>query len=82
MGVMVPNPYVCAYARLLSPEMGFKGTSYLDCGRPSEKHKVSLKDSRTGAAHPVVVDVGCRNTVFSAEANSVADDVPRFVARA
>jgi putative protease len=71
----------CAYARLLSPEMGFKGTSYLDCGRPCEKHKVSLKDSRTGAAHPVVVDVGCRNTVFSAEANSVADDVPRFVAR-
>src|SRR4051812_46247912 len=61
--------------------MGFKGTSYLDCGRPCEKHKVSLKDSRTGAAHPVGVDVGCRNTVFSAEANSVADDVPRFVAK-
>jgi putative protease len=54
--------------------------SYLDCGRPCEQHKVALKD-RTGAEHPVVVDVGCRNTVFSAEANSVADDVPRFVER-
>ncbi len=69
----------CAYARLLSPELGFKGTSYLDCGRPCEKHQIALKDSRTGGVHPVVVDVGCRNTVFSAEANSVADDVPRFV---
>jgi U32 family peptidase len=27
----------------------------------------------------VVMDVGCRNTVSSAEANSVADYVPRFV---
>ncbi len=69
----------CAYARLLSPPLGFKGTSYLDCGRPCEKHQIALKDSRTGGEHPVVVDVGCRNTVFSAEANSVADDVPRFV---
>jgi putative protease len=69
----------CAYARLLSPALGFKGTSYLDCGRPCEKHQVSLRDSREGKEHPVVVDVGCRNTVFSAEANSVADDIPRFV---
>lgn len=69
----------CAYAKLLSPEMGLPGTSFKDCGRPCEKHLVSLKDSRTGGEHPVLVDVGCRNTVFSAEANSVADDVPRFV---
>jgi putative protease len=72
----------CAYARLLSPALGFKGTSYLDCGRPCEKcldcgqpcetHKIALKDSRAGGEHPVVVDMGCRNTVFSAEANSVA----------
>jgi putative protease len=40
---------------------------------------VKLKDSRTGAKHPVVVDVGFRNTVFSAETNSVADDIPRFI---
>jgi putative protease len=63
----------------VSPALGFKGTSYLDCGRPCEKHQVSLRDSREGKEHSVVVDVGCRNTVFSAEANSVADDVPRFV---
>ena len=60
---------------------GLQGTSYLDCGRPCEKHQVSLRDSREGKEHPVVVDVGCRNTVFSAEANSVADDVPRFLAK-
>ncbi|HZU98550.1 MAG TPA: hypothetical protein VFF73_17730, partial [Planctomycetota bacterium] len=71
--MMLADPYVCAYARLLSPAMGFKGTSYLDCGRPCEKHQIALKDSRTGGEHPVVVDVGCRNMVFSAEANSVAD---------
>lgn len=69
----------CAYAKLLSPELGFKGTSYVDCGRPCEKHRVALQD-RTGLAHPVVVDVGCRNTVFSAQANSVADEMPAFAA--
>jgi putative protease len=63
----------------LSPEVGFAGTSFKDCGRPCEKHLVALRDSREGKEHPVLVDVGCRNTVFSAEANSVADDIPRFV---
>jgi putative protease len=71
----------CAYARLLSPALGFKGTSYHDCGRPCEKSQISLRDSREGKEHPVVVDVGCRNTVFSAEANSVADDLPKFLAK-
>jgi putative protease len=79
--MMIADPYVCVHAKLLSPQWGFKGTSYLDCGRPCEKHLVSLRDSREGKEHPVVVDVGCRNTVFSAEANSVADDVPRFLAQ-
>jgi U32 family peptidase len=64
----------CAYARLLS-----SGTSFKDCGRPCERHKVSLRD-RTGVDHPVLVDVGCRNTVFSAQPNSVADDLPRLLA--
>ncbi|MEZ0231011.1 MAG: DUF3656 domain-containing protein [Planctomycetota bacterium] len=71
----------CAYAKLLSPEMGLAGTSFKDCGRPCEKTQIALRDSREGKEHPVLVDVGCRNTVFSAEANSVADDVPRFVAK-
>ncbi len=35
-GRVIANPYVCAHARLLSPQLRFKGTSYLDCGRPCE----------------------------------------------
>jgi putative protease len=52
----------CVFCRFLS-----KGTSYLDCGHPCEQHKVALRDSR-GREHPVMADVGCRNTVFGAEA--------------
>ena len=52
----------CVFCRFLS-----KGTSYRDCGRPCEKHRVELKDAK-GRAHPVMADVGCRNTVFGAEA--------------
>src|SRR5262249_32636283 len=52
----------CVFCRFLS-----NGTSYRDCGRPCEKHRVELKDS-AGRAHPVMADVGCRNTVFGAEA--------------
>ncbi len=52
----------CVFCRFLS-----KGTSFRDCGRPCEKHRVELKDSK-GRAHPVLADVGCRNTVFGAEA--------------
>jgi U32 family peptidase len=52
----------CVFCRFLSD-----GTSYKDCGRPCEKHRVELRD-HTGRAHPVMADVGCRNTVFGAEA--------------
>jgi putative protease len=52
----------CVFCRFLST-----GTSYKDCGRPCEKHRVELQDS-VGRAHPVLADVGCRNTVFGAEA--------------
>ncbi len=72
-GSRAKDSLVCVYARLLS-----SGTSYLDCGRPCEKHAVALRDQK-GEEHPVIVDVGCRNTVFSAGANSVADDIPRLV---
>ncbi len=57
----------CVFCRFLS-----KGTSYLDCGRPCEKHRVELKDAK-GRAHPVLADVGCRNTVFGAEAQEASD---------
>ncbi|HXA51934.1 MAG TPA: DUF3656 domain-containing protein, partial [Candidatus Acidoferrum sp.] len=52
----------CVFARFLST-----GTSYRDCGRPCESHTVALRDE-AGRAHPVLADVGCRNTVFGAEA--------------
>ena len=56
----------CVFARFLS-----NGRSYLDCGRPCEQHLVALRDA-AGRAHPVLADVGCRNTVFGAEAQEAA----------
>lgn len=56
----------CVYSHLLS-----NGTDYRNCGRPCESHKVGLRD-RKGITHPVVVDVGCRNTVFNGQAQSAA----------
>jgi putative protease len=56
----------CVFCRFLS-----KGTSYRDCGRPCEEHRVALRDG-AGRAHPVLADVGCRNTVFGAEAQEAS----------
>jgi putative protease len=50
----------CAFAAFLS-----EGTDFTNCGRPCEKHKVSLRD-RVGMEHPLKADVGCRNTLFNA----------------
>jgi putative protease len=50
----------CVFAAFLS-----NGTSFLDCGRPCEKHRVHLRD-RVGMEHPLRADVGCRNTLFNA----------------
>jgi putative protease len=52
----------CVFCRFLST-----GTSYRDCGRPCESHVLELRDT-AGRSHPVMADVGCRNTVFGAEA--------------
>ena len=56
----------CVFARFLST-----GTSFRDCGRPCETHTVALRDE-AGRAHPVIADVGCRNTVFGAEAQQAS----------
>ena len=56
----------CVYAHLLSDGRDFK-----TCGRPCEAHRVALKDHK-GQAHPVLVDVKCRNTVFNAAAQTAA----------
>ncbi|MBC8163368.1 MAG: U32 family peptidase, partial [Roseiflexaceae bacterium] len=56
----------CVFCRFLSA-----GTSYKDCGHPCESHRVALRDTN-GREHPVMADVGCRNTVFGAEAQEAS----------
>jgi U32 family peptidase len=65
----------CVYSHLLS-----EGRDFRTCGRPCERHRVALKDER-GAEHPVIVDVGCRNTVFHAAPQTAAELVPSLLAR-
>lgn len=56
----------CVFAAFMS-----KGSSFLDCGRPCESHRVHLRD-RVGIEHPLRADVGCRNTLFNAAAQTGA----------
>jgi putative protease len=62
----------CVFCRFLSA-----GTSYRDCGRPCESHRVELQDS-SGRNHPVLADVGCRNTIFGAEAQEASGHVDEW----
>jgi putative protease len=55
------------------------GRDHRDCGRPCERHRVSLRD-RVGMEHPVEAVVGCRNTVFHAASQSGASLVPGALA--
>jgi putative protease len=61
----------CVFAAFMS-----KGTSFLDCGRPCDSHRVHLRD-RVGMEHPLRADVGCRNTLF----NAVPQTGARFFAQ-
>lgn len=57
----------CVFAHLLS-----EGRDHKTCGRPCDKHALALRD-RAGMSHPVIADVGCRNTVFHEKSQSAAD---------
>jgi len=59
----------CVFCAFLS-----KGTDFTNCGRPCDKHEVRLRD-RVGAEHILKADVGCRNTVFNARAQTGAEHV-------
>jgi putative protease len=63
----------CVLAAFLS-----NGTDATNCGRPCDRHNVKLRD-RIGVEHPLKADVGCRNTVFHAKAQSGADFLRSFV---
>jgi U32 family peptidase len=63
----------CVFARFLS-----EGDDHTNCGHPCEKHRVALQD-RTGLVHPIVADVGCRNTVFHGQAQSGAEFWQKFI---
>lgn len=64
----------CVFCRFLS-----SGTSYKDCGRPCETHRVAVRDPQ-GRAHPVLADAGCRNTIFGAEAQEASAHLGRWKA--
>lgn len=63
----------CVFCAFLS-----SGKDYRDCGRPCDVHEVRLRD-RVGREHPLKADVGCRNTVFNAQAQTGAEFVQRLL---
>lgn len=56
----------CVFAATLS-----KGSSFRDCGKPCEKHRVELADE-FGNRHQIKADPECRNTMYNAVAQSAA----------
>ncbi|NOS68789.1 MAG: U32 family peptidase [Verrucomicrobia bacterium] len=64
----------CVFCAFLSD-----GKDYRDCGRPCDVHEVKLRD-RVGMEHPLKADIGCRNTVFNAQAQTGAEFVERLLA--
>ena len=64
----------CVFCAFLS-----QGTDFTNCGRPCDRHEVRLRD-RVGAEHPLKADLGCRNTVFNARAQTGAEHVGNLLA--
>jgi putative protease len=65
----------CVFAAFLS-----NGSSFRDCGKPCESHRVELRD-HTGAHHPLKADQECRNTMFNGKPQSAAMLVPSLLAK-
>lgn len=65
----------CVFAAFLST-----GSSFKDCGKPCEKHRVELKD-QFGNFHQIKADQECRNTMFNSTAQSAARLVPEWKKR-
>ena len=63
----------CLFCAFLS-----EGHDHTDCGRPCEQHSVLLRD-RSGAEHPLRADLGCRNTLFNARAQTAAEALPQLL---
>lgn len=63
----------CVFCRYLS-----EGTDHTNCGHPCETHTVSLRDAN-GRRHAVLADVGCRNTVFGAEAQAATHQLDPWI---
>ena len=63
----------CLFCAFLS-----NGKDHTDCGRPCEKHHVTLRD-RSGVEHPLRADLGCRNTLFNGTAQSGVEALPSLL---
>jgi len=64
----------CVFAAFLTT-----GTDHTNCGRPCDRQVLKLRD-RVGVEHPIKADVGCRNTVFHARAQSGGEFLRQFMA--
>ena len=63
----------CLFAAFLTT-----GTDHTNCGRPCDRQTLKLRD-RVGIEHPIKADVGCRNTVFHAKAQSGGEFLRQFI---
>ena len=63
----------CLFAAFLTT-----GTDHTNCGRPCDRQVLKLRD-RVGVEHPIKADVGCRNTVFHAKAQSGGEYLRQFI---
>jgi putative protease len=64
----------CLFCAFLSD-----GHDHTDCGRPCDRHVVTLRD-RSGVEHPLRADLGCRNTLFNGRAQSGVEALPDLLA--